>query len=209
LANLEGEETFEASYLGYAEEVVQERISDDECILVKGTKSQNSASIILRGANDFMLDEMERSVHDSLCAVKRTLESNSVVPGGGSVETALSIYLENFATTLASREQLAIAEFANALLVIPKTLAVNAALDSTDLVSKLRAYHNASQTDETKKALKWYGLDLLKGVTRDNLAAGVLEPAMSKLKSLKAATEAAIALLRIEYVPFFLENIYI
>ena len=199
MANLEGEETFESSYLGYAEEVVQERISDDECILVKGTKSQNSASIILRGANDFMLDEMERSIHDSLCAVKRTLESNSVVPGGGSVETALSIYLENFATTLASREQLAIAEFANALLVIPKTLAVNAALDSTDLVSKLRAYHNASQTDETKKALKWYGLDLLKGVTRDNLAAGVLEPAMSKLKSLKAATEAAIALLRIEY----------
>jgi T-complex protein 1 subunit alpha len=100
LANLEGEETFEASYLGQAEEVVQERISDDECILVKGTKIQNSASIILRGANDYMLDEMERSLHDSLCVVKRTLESNSVVPGGGSVESALSIYLENFATSL-------------------------------------------------------------------------------------------------------------
>ena len=100
LANLEGEETFEPSYLGYAEEVVQERISDDDCILVKGTKAHSSASIILRGANDFMLDEMERSVHDALCAVKRTLESNNVVPGGGAVETALSIYLENFATTL-------------------------------------------------------------------------------------------------------------
>jgi T-complex protein 1 subunit alpha len=106
LANLEGEETFEASYLGQAEEVVQERISDDECILVKGTKIQNSASIILRGANDYMLDEMERSLHDSLCVVKRTLESNSVVPGGGSVESALSIYLENFATSLVSRHLL-------------------------------------------------------------------------------------------------------
>jgi T-complex protein 1 subunit alpha len=102
LANLEGEETFEASYLGYADEVVQERISDDECIIVKGTKKESSASIILRGANDYMLDEMERSIHDCLCAVKRTLESNVVVPGGGSVETALSIYLENFATTLVS-----------------------------------------------------------------------------------------------------------
>lgn len=100
LANLEGEETYDASYLGYAEEVVQERISDDECILVKGTKAQSSASIILRGANDFMLDEMERSLHDALCVVKRTLESGSVVPGGGAVETALNIYLENFATTL-------------------------------------------------------------------------------------------------------------
>nr|CAG8554261.1 10878_t:CDS:2 [Entrophospora candida] len=202
LANLEGEETFEPSFLGSADEVLQERISDDECILIKGTKAQTSSSIILRGANDYMLDEMERALHDSLSVVKRTLESNSVVPGGGAVETALSIYLENFATTLGSREQLAIAEFANALLAIPKTLAVNAAKDSTDLVAKLRAYHNASQNiltlDDPKKNLKYYGLDLLKGELRDNLSAGVLEPAMSKIKSLKSATEAAISILRID-----------
>ena len=74
------------------------------------------------------------------------LEGNVLVAGGGSVEVALSIYLESFATTLGSREQLAIAEFADALLVIPKTLAVNAAQDATELVSKLRAVHNTSQT---------------------------------------------------------------
>jgi len=102
LANLEGEETFEASYLGTAEEVVQERISDDELILIRGTKVVNSASIILRGANDNMLDEMERALHDTLCIIKRTLESGSVVPGGGAVESALSIYLENFATSVVS-----------------------------------------------------------------------------------------------------------
>ncbi|KAJ3254944.1 T-complex protein 1 subunit alpha [Boothiomyces macroporosus] len=201
LADMEGEETFEASALGYAEEVVQERISDDECILVKGTKVHSSASLILRGANDFMLEEMERSIHDCLCAVKRTLESNAVVPGGGCVEAALSIYLENYATTVASREQLAIAEYAQSLLTIPKILAVNAAKDSTDLVAKLRAYHNAAQepdASDAKKALKYTGMDLVNGVVRDNLTAGVLEPAMSKLKSLKAATEAAIAMLRIE-----------
>ena len=60
----------------------------------------SSSSIILRGANDFMVDEMERSIHDALCVVKRVLESNTVVPGGGAVETALSIYLENFATSI-------------------------------------------------------------------------------------------------------------
>lgn len=65
--------------------------------------------------------------------------------GGGAVEAALSIYLENFANTLGSREQLAIAEFADALLVIPKTLAVNAAKDATELVAKLRAYHYTAQ----------------------------------------------------------------
>jgi len=100
LSNLEGDEVFEASSLGSAEEVVQERISDDECILVKGTKAFTSASIILRGSNEYQLDEMERSIHDSLSVVKRTLESGVVVPGGGAVETALSIYLENFATTV-------------------------------------------------------------------------------------------------------------
>lgn len=208
LSNLEGEETFEPSFLGNAGQVVQERISDDECILVKDTKTYQASSIILRGANDYMLDEMERSIHDALCVVKRTLESNWVVPGGGAVETAVSIYLENFATTLGSREQLAIAEFANALLVIPKTLSVNAAKDSTDLVAKLRSYHNAAQqassaggstpAELAKKALKWSGLELINGVIRDNVKAGVLEPVTSKVKSLKAATEAAIALLRID-----------
>jgi len=116
-----GSETFDAALLGFADEVAQERVADDELILIKGTKHSRSASIILRGANRYMLEEMDRSLHDSLCIVQRTLESNYIVPGGGAVEAALSIYLENFATTLGSREQLAIAEFAEALLVIPKT----------------------------------------------------------------------------------------
>ncbi len=103
LANLEGEESFESSYLGEAAYVGQERISDDELILIKGTKARSAASIILRGPSDFYCDEMERSVHDALCVVKRVMESKEVVVGGGTVEAALSIYLENFATTLSSR----------------------------------------------------------------------------------------------------------
>ncbi|CAD6587182.1 MAG: T-complex protein 1 subunit alpha [Cyphobasidiales sp. Tagirdzhanova-0007] len=201
LANLDGDESFEASSLGSAEEVVQSRVGDDELILVKGTKVVSSSSVVLRGANDYMLDEMERALHDSLSVIKRTLESGRVVPGGGAVETALSIYLENFATTLGSREQLAIAEFAQALLIIPKTLAVNAAKDSTDLVAKLRAFHNAAQTcpgEDPKRQLRFYGLDLLNGVVRDNVKAGVLEPTVSKVRSLKSALEACTSLLRID-----------
>jgi T-complex protein 1 subunit alpha len=197
LANLEGEESFDPANLGTAEEVVEERIADDECILVK-TDNKKSSSIILRGANGVMLDEMERSMHDALSIVKRTLESNYVVAGGGAVEAALSIYLENCATTLGSREQLAIAEYAEAMLVIPKTLAVNAAKDATDLVAKLRTHHNAAQTDATKKQYAYAGLDLVNGKVRNNLEAGVLEPAMSKVKMIKFATEAAITILRID-----------
>lgn len=198
LANLDGEESFDSSLLGHADEVSQERVSDDELVLIKGTKAHGSSSVILRGPNDLMLDEMQRSLHDALCVVKRTLESQRVVPGGGCVEAALSIYLENYATTLGSREQLAIAEFAQAMLIIPKVLAVNAAKDSPDLVAKLRAFHNAAQTKAETASFKHYGLDLVKGVVRDNLKAGVLEPAMIKIKSIKAATEAAIAILRID-----------
>ncbi|KAG7005459.1 Golgi apyrase [Physcia stellaris] len=149
LSDLNGDERFEASSLGHAEEVAQERISDDECILVKGTKVHTSASIILRGSNDYQLDEMERSVHDSLSAVKRTLESGSIVPGGGAVETALHIYLEEFAVTVGSREQLAIGEFAQTLLIIPRTLAINAAKDSSDLVAQLRSVHASSQRTDS------------------------------------------------------------
>merc|ERR1712004_244031 len=198
LANIEGEESFEATLLGEAETVAQTRISDDELILIKGPKVRSASSIILRGPSDYYCDEMERSVHDALCVVKRVLESKSVVVGGGCVEAALSIYLENFATSLSSREQLAIAEFAKSLLVIPKTLAVNAAKDSADLVAKLRAFHHASQTEEARKHLKFTGLDLMNGEVKNNKDRGVFEPEMSKIKSLKFATEAAITILRID-----------
>ena len=146
-----------------------------------------------------MLDEVERSLHDALCAVKRTMESASVVPGGGSVEAALSIYLENFATTIGSREQLAIAEFADSMLVIPKQLAVNAAQDATDIVAKLRSNHHAAQiASNTDLDLKRSGLDCISGKIQNNLAAGIIEPALSKVKMIHFATEAAITVLRID-----------
>merc|ERR1712230_127722 len=210
LSDLNGDEKFEKEFLGSAEEVVQERISDDECILVKGTKAFSSASIILRGSNDYQLDEMERSVHDSLSAVKRTLESGSIVPGGGAVETALSIYLEEFAMTVSSREQLAIGEFSQSLLTVPKTLCVNAAKDASELVAQLRVRHALSQRVQDsdgnekekdiakKRQYKNYGLDLMKGKVVDVVKMGVLEPSMSKVKQLKSAVEACIAIMRID-----------
>lgn len=116
-------------------------------ILLKGCEglSPLCSSIVTQGANEYMLDEVDRSVHDALCSVSRALENTYVCPGGGAVETALSVYLEDFARTLGSREQLAIAAFAEALLVIPRTLAVNAALDSSDLTARLRAIHAKAQ----------------------------------------------------------------
>lgn len=198
LSNMEGDEVFEASSLGHCDLVEQERISDDELIILRGPKVRSSASIIVRGANYFMCDEIERSLHDALCVVKRVFESKSLVCGGGSVEAALSIFLENYADSMSSREQLAVAKFAQCLQVIPKTLAINAALDAADLVSKLRAFHNESQCNEARAGFRFCGLDLVKGCIRDNKKAGVFEPTKIKTKSLKLAAEAATTILRID-----------
>ena len=143
-----------------------------------------------------------RSLHDSICVAKRTLESGKVVAGGGAVDIALSIYLDQYCRNFSGKEQIAIAEFSEALNVIPKTLSVNAAKDATELISKLRTLHTASQkegeTDEKKINLKYCGLDLINGKPRNNLRAGVLEPMLSKINSIRFATEAAITILRID-----------
>ena len=191
-------------------------MGDGELLYFRGCKSGSACTIVLRGANEvikhtifiitififiiyqFLLDEMDRALHDSLCVIKRMMESNSLVAGGGAVETALSIYLESLATSMGTREQLAVSQFAEALLVIPRTLTVNAAHDATELVAQLKAYHHSSQTVDGKSGQRFFGLDLYKGIVRDNLNAGVVEPAISKIKSLRFATEAAISILRID-----------
>jgi len=197
-ADMDGNESFTPEMLGVADEVIEERIADDDHLIIKGGKTQSACSVLLRGANMHMLDEVQRSLHDANCAIKRAMESASVVPGGGCVESALSIHLENFATSLGSREQLAIAEFAQSMLVIPKQLSVNAAQDASEMVAKLRASHNAAQTDPTKAEMRHYGMDCVSGKIQNNLTCGILEPSLSKVKMIQFATEAAITVLRID-----------
>jgi len=197
LADAEGSEIYDPEWLGSAREVSEERLGDGELLYIKGCVKTAAQTIVIRGANEYMLDEVERSIHDSLCVVKRTLESNTLVAGGGAVEAALSVHLEEYANSLGSREQLAIVEFAQALLVIPRTLAVNAALDATELIANLRAHHARAQL-QGETALQFSGLDLVNGIVRDNFAYGVVEPAISKVKSLRFACEAAVTILRID-----------
>merc|ERR1719410_2018910 len=145
MATMDGDEAYDPAHLGQAEEVLEKRVGDNDFIFIQGAKATKAATILLRGANEFMLEEADRSVHDALCAVSRTLESNAVVPGGGAVEVALSLHLEDHARTFDSYEQWAIAEYAEALLAIPKSLAQNAALDAIDLLAKLRMEHHLAR----------------------------------------------------------------
>jgi len=106
LANNEGDEVFDKAYLGEAQEVSEEAVGDNDYIFIKGLKEKHSkvCTLILRGANELMTDEVERSIHDALCVVKRTMESGYVVAGGGACEMALAIYLDHYASTLSTKE---------------------------------------------------------------------------------------------------------
>jgi len=199
MADEEGAEEFDPTWLGHAKEVSEERLGDGEIIYVKGCVKTAAQTIVLRGANEYFVDEVERSLVDVLSTIKRTLETNTLVAGGGAVETALSVHLEDYAATVGTREQLAIMEFAQALLIIPRTLSTNAAQDSTELVAQLRARHAKAQQDPTANdGLQYSGLDLVAGVVRNNYEYGVVEPAISKVKSLRFATEAAVTIIRID-----------
>merc|ERR1712183_1046193 len=115
------------SQLGKSKYVVEKRVGTKDFVFISGCNSTSSQTIVLRGASYYMLDEIERSIHDSLCTIKRVLESKRLVAGGGAVEAAISVYLEHVAESISSREQLVIPEYAQALLAIPKILALNGA----------------------------------------------------------------------------------
>ncbi|KAF4714278.1 hypothetical protein FOZ63_006797 [Perkinsus olseni] len=189
------EEGIDDSAIGKADLVHEERVGDNDFVFITNNGDSQyqgkSSTLLLRGASDFVLDEAERSVHDALCATSRALESGSVVGGGGCVEASVSLHLEEFATSHRGREQMAILAFAEALMTIPKTLALNAALpDVPALVAELRVAHTRGNATA--------GLDLSKGEVTDAVSQGILEPMVSKLKSIKFATEAAITILRID-----------
>lgn len=193
----EGNQHFDPSWLGHARCVEQVPIGDNEMIVVHDGATENSASIVLRGPNTFALDEANRTLRDALSAVKRVIESHHVIAGGGCVEAGLSVYLQKAATEVEGKEQVAMLRFADALLVIPKILATNAALDSIEIVAKLRAAHYAAQQDPNGPQC-FASIDLVNDKIRNGYEAGVLEPAMSKVKSIQFATEAAITILRID-----------
>ena len=139
-----------------------------------------------------MVDELERSLHDTLMVIADVLSDKKAVAGGGSPEIELSIRLMNYATRVKGRKQLAIEAFASALEIIPKTLAENSGYDPIDTIVGLKHAHEEGRVS--------YGLDVYTGAPADMKKYGVIEPLKVKVQSIKSATEAAIMILRIDDV---------
>jgi len=178
--------------LGYAEQVEEKKIGDDRMTFITGCKYPKSVSILIRGGTQHTIDEVDRALHDALKVVGVTLEDGTLVPGGGAIEAEIAKELRKFAPTIGGREQLAIEAFANAVEVIPRTLAENAGMDPIDTLLQIRAEHEKGHLN--------IGVDAINGVVGDVYSKNVIEPVRVKKHAIESATEVATMLLRIDDV---------
>ncbi|MCW7079638.1 MAG: thermosome subunit beta [Candidatus Methanospirare jalkutatii] len=185
------EELSEAE-LGHAGLVRERKIAGDRMVFVEECENPRSISIVVRGGEEHVVDEIERSLNDALKVASSILEDGKAVAGGAAVETELALRLKEFSTTLKGREQLAVEKFAEALEIIPRTLAENSGLDPIDKLVELKAAHEAGNKNA--------GLDVYTGEIVDMWERGVIEPLRTKKQAISSAVEAATMILRIDDV---------
>jgi len=178
--------------LGFAKLVYEKKIGDDQMTFVTGCKNPKAVSILLRGGTEHVVDELERSLEDATSVVAVAIEDGKVITGGGSSAMEIALALRDFASTVGGREQMAIEAFADAVEVIPRTLAENAGLDPIDILIELRQQH--------KKGNKAAGINVFSGKVTDMKKENVIEPIRVGSQAISSATDAAVMVLRIDDV---------
>ncbi len=179
--------------LGYAELVEEKRVGEDKMIFIEGAKNPKSVTILLRGANDMLLDEAERNVMDALHSLRNIMKEPKIVGGGGAVEIEIALKLKDYAKSLSGKEQMAVEAYSEALEVVPVVLAESAGMDALDTLLQLRSLH--------AKGYKFAGVNVVDGKIEDDMTKlNVYEPILVKKQAIKSASEAAISLLKIDDV---------
>jgi thermosome len=178
--------------LGIADLAHQKKVESDKWVFIEGCKHPQSVTLLIRGGTQRVIDEVDRSIHDSLMVVKDVIEKPAIVAGGGAPEAFAASLLKDWADHFDGREQLAIKKYAEALETIPLTIAENAGMDPIDTMANLRAKQNHGQ--------KWTGIDARNMKIADMMAINVVEPIVVKEQIIKSATEAACMILRIDDV---------
>jgi thermosome len=178
--------------LGYAKLVEEKKIAGEEVVFVTGCKDPKAVTILVRGSTEHVVDEVDRSIEDAIGAVASAVEVGKILPGAGAPEAELAKRLRKFAEKFSGREQLAIKAFADALEIVPRTLAENAGLDPIDILVQLRAAHEQGKIT--------YGINIFEGKIEDAFEYGVVEPLKVKRQAIISAAEAAEMILRIDDV---------
>jgi len=177
--------------LGFAKLVEERKVGEDKMVFIEGCPNPKAVTILIRAGLERLVDEAERSINDAMHAVADAIKDGKIVSGGGAVEVELAKYLRELAPKVGGKEQLAIEAFARALEGLPMALAENAGLDPVEIMMKLRAAHS-------KLEGKWYGVNVFTGEVEDTMKLGVIEPVSVKANAIKAGTEAATMVLRID-----------
>jgi len=178
--------------LGYAKLVEERKIGGEEVTFVTGCKDPKAVTMLVRGSTEHVVDEVDRSIEDAIGAVASAVEVGKILPGAGAPEAEVSKQLKEFAEKFSGREQLAIKAFADALEIVPRTLAENAGLDPIDILVQLRAVHEQGKST--------YGINIFEGRIEDAFEYGVVEPLKVKTQAINSAAEAAEMILRIDDV---------
>ena len=178
--------------LGSAALIQEKKVEEDKWVFVEGCKHPKSVTLLLRAGSQRVVDEVERSIHDSLMVVIDVMEHPSIVAGGGAPETFAATKIRSWAKSLEGREQLAVEKFADALEAIPLALAENAGMDPIDTLTNLRS--------KQIKGEKWVGIDVMKAKVGNMQSSDIIEPLIVKQQIVSAAAEAACMILRIDDV---------
>jgi len=178
--------------LGTSDLVHQKKVESDKWVFVEGCRNPQSVTLLIRGGSQRVVDEVDRSIHDALMVVKDVIERPAIVAGGGAPEALLAAFLKDWSESFDGRQQLAIKKFAEALEIIPLTIAENAGMDPIDTMVTLRAKQSEGK--------KWSGINAKDGKVGDMLSLNIIEPVVVKEQIIKSATEAASMILRIDDV---------
>jgi thermosome len=185
-------EELSESDLGKAQLVEERKLGEDKWLFVEKCRNPLSVTLLIRGGTEKVVDETERALHDSIYVVRDVVMNPYVVAGGGAPEAELALRLRDYSEKVSGKEQLAVRAFADALEIIPSSLAETSGMDPIDTLAELRRLHEGKQI--------WAGVDAIRRKMTDMWANNVIEPLVVKEQIVKSASEAASMIIRIDDV---------
>jgi len=177
--------------LGHADVVKEVQCGGGKLVKVEGIQNMgNTVTVVVRGSNKLVIDEADRSLHDALCVIRCLVQKRFLSAGGGAPEVEVSQQLALWARTLQGMDAVCVKAFAEALEVIPYTLAENAGLNPIQIVTELRNLHQQGNPN--------HGINVRKGTITNILEENVLQPLLVSTSALSLATECVRMILKID-----------
>lgn len=201
IANIEN---LKPEKFGKAELVVQESTPEGKIVRVVGAQQPpeghparplfgRTVTIFVRGSNDLMVAEADRSFHDALCVIRSIVKKKAIIAGGAAPEVEICTQLSKYARQRAEGYQtFCMRAYADAFEVVPYTLAENAGLQPINIVTELRNAHAAGK--------KSYGVNVRRECVTDMVEENVVQPLLVSLNAMKLATECVMMILKIDDV---------